>query len=236
MTIFKISLIFYIIFVLISYRKNNLNWIRKIVYFVFTVIHEISHAIVGLVMGKGISTIVLKPSELVDEKGQVQKYAGYYQGKYRSFLRLGPIRIGDALTNIAGYIVPPLILITLTSVLQRGFIQDITLFFVIGLIFLFIVSAHKIIPLILIVGLGLLVYSPFPYTKEVLDSITYVLVLMISLSLIEGFISLSTYIGPGSDTANFTYNLIRIRSKFLSRGINLVIQLYYVWILYISIF
>lgn len=193
-------------------------YIINIMRYAYVVLHELSHLMVGLLMGCGCSELWLSGSA---------DSAGYYRPKYRSWFGYDFVNLGDAMMCIAGPILPPIIIKYLLDWIVSG--DYLKVYIVMGIfLFLAIVYSSQKFRFIL---LGLLIYSNWVDLKVLVLVVTvwFIIGLLIELVLV------GKYNRKGSDMGQFVYNIIHLDSPVISWILNKILQVYYIYMIYLMI-
>lgn len=193
----------------------------------YVVLHEVGHTVMGLATGKGIKKLVLK--ETTTESGGS---AGYYLARRQSFLRLGFIRIGDALTALAGPVLPLFYMVFLTHFASVGNTK-IMMLMMIAVYGVCVIFSRQRIRFLIATMVTVFGMDYMSQSKEVIGLwIVTILMLWCGLGLIEELIIIGGYNRKGSDMGVFTKSLIGIDWKPLSYVLNKIMQILYLFVLY----
>lgn len=193
-------------------------YIINIMRYAYVVLHELSHLMVGLLMGCGCRELWLSGSE---------DGAGYYRPKYRSWFGYDFVNLGDAMMCIAGPILPPIIIKYLIDWILTG--DYVKVYIVMG-IFLFLAIVYSSQKFRFIV-LGLFIYSGLVELQVLVLGVTvwFIVGLFIELVLV------GKYNRKGSDMGQFVYNIIQLDSPVISWVLNKILQVYYIYMIYLII-
>lgn len=204
----------------------------------YVVIHEVSHLFMGLLMGKGVRKLILKKTDGSGgwfSEGTGAPSAGYYQPARGSWVGIGFIRLGDALTSLAGPALSLLYVMGLVRFISEGNIHSVVTSLGIVYLVCIIFSRQRLrFLLFALFTSGLFWYGRVGHTHAVMYLVVFLLA-WIGVGLIEEIIIIGGYNRHGSDMGNFTRALIGVDWQWLSYLLNKVMQAYYLYGLYFLI-
>lgn len=201
----------------------------------YVVIHEVSHLVMGLLMGQGVKKLVLKRTGGT-KKGWFAENrpasAGYYLPRRQSFVRFGFIRLGDALTALAGPTLSVCYLMGLVHFVALEHIEAVVV--ILGVLYIIcIIFSRQRLRFILFAGLtgALFFYGGVGADQALLYTVVGLLA-WCGAGLIEEIVIIGGYNRHGSDMGNFTKALIHVDWTWLSWILNKFMQAYYLYGLY----
>lgn len=217
---------------LLGYRSRS-NMLRMLIRYPYVILHEISHAFVGVIFGCGINHLSILPKKLVQPNGTILYTAGYYLPRYKSRFKLGPFNFGNALMALAGPVMPPILIYSIVLSIQRG--DSFTLFLIMSSIFGFIILFAKQRWTFFMLAV-VFYFIVFNSSMDLTDGGSLFAIELLTtwclLGMVEEFIVLPFYTEKGSDMGQFTKNLILVDAPWLSFILNGFIMLYYAYMLY----
>lgn len=203
------------------------TFVKRMARFIYVILHEMSHALVGAITLKGIASLQILPSKTVTQYGNTIHTAGQYQSRRSSPFGIGFFNIGDALTAIAGPVLSPIVVLMLVDTLVRQSVEE--LIFILGIILVVIILFARERFLILAIGVAMyfMLGDQFSWTAQVAHNIIGVIVIWAVLGMLEEISVLIKYNDRGSDVGQFTKNLIGQDRKWLSAPISILLTIYH---------
>lgn len=205
-------------------KANQIYWIKRYIFsnarFLITVLHELSHLVVGVLMLKGFVELdVSKREETV----------GYYLPKYESPFKLLWIKVGDVLTLLAGPILPPLF-VTYYGELLLHKDYDMLISIVMWVIVALIIFSNQRFYMIAVLGFMYL-FRGFIFNQ--LGFIFYIMYGWMILGMIDEVFVLIQYI-QGSDSEQIVKGLIGVKLKLFIYLVNFIFVGYYLYMIYLN--
>lgn len=202
------------------FKLNIINQTVPYTRYLYVVLHELSHALVGLLTGCGIQRIVLKTEG---------DSAGYYQPKYESRLRFLWMNIGGALTALAGPLLPPIIIYWVMVQMTTANYSVLIIVTIIALLLIIRYSPQRWLYVLVIGGLyGLTVVT----STQLVNTLILVGVVWMLLGFIDEIFIVGGYNRKGSDMGVAVNNLFKVDWPAISWLLNKGVQGYYIYTIY----
>lgn len=188
--------------------------------YLYVVVHELSHLVVGLLVGCGVYDLVLK---------ETATGAGMYVTKYKSPFKILWINLGESLMTIAGPLLPPVVFYGLAYGIVHDHYTWIMVVVGVCLLLIFIYSSQRFY----FIAVGLLVYGIGQLTNiTILDYMLIVFLLWGMIGMVDEVFAITGFDNKGSDMAKFTESLVRVSNPVITRALYVFLQLLYAYTVY----
>ena len=181
----------------------------------YVVVHELSHLVIGILVGCGVYDLVLK---------ETAESSGAYITKYKSPFKILWVNFGEVFLSLAGPLLPPVVFYGFAY----GIVNDLhtQIFMAIGFGLLLIV-AYSSQRLYFIVGGLALVLAGGVLDTAYFTNILMVLLVWGLLGMVDELFAIRGFDNKGSDMAMFTKAILGASHPVLSRVLYCGIQVYY---------
>lgn len=184
----------------------------KYTRYLYIVVHELSHLVVGLLVGCGVYDLVLK---------ETAESSGAYITKYKSPFKILWINFGEVFMSLAGPLLPPFLFYGLAYAVVNGLYMWIVGVVGIGLLLILAYSSQRWF--FILSGLFLAFVGNFIGT-DILNYLLIGLLVWGLLGMVDEVFAIRGFDNKGSDMAMLTKALFGVSHPIVSRGLYFILQ------------
>lgn len=189
----------------------------------YVVVHELSHLLVGILVGCGVYDLVLK---------ETSESSGAYITKYKSRFKILWVNFGEVFLSLAGPLLPPVFFYFFAYGLLHELYTQLFIALGFGLLLICIYSSQRIYFIVV----SLLITGVWVTLGE--ETGIYLLIILLLwglLGMVDEVFAIRGFDNTGSDMAVFTEALLGTSHPLLSRLLYAIIQIIYVYSVYLTL-